>query len=121
MTTGSLSTNMDLGSAAAMTVDPTTGIVYVADRGGTNSINMLYTLDLSFGLLTPVGELGPGVGLSGLALVTIPEPSSVLLTMSALAASVPYVMGRRFKQNRCLRVGESESPNSVPLPKTTLC
>lgn len=74
--------DVNLGSAVGMAFDPITGIAYVADNapslasGGTNSV---YSLDVATGITTLLGPTGDPNGLSGLAFVSVPEPSSFLL------------------------------------------
>ena len=75
------------GNVAGMDLDPLSGVFFVADGDSQNGAPFeLYTLDPTSATLTltSVGELGLGLGLSGLAVV--PEPSSVLLLAGGLAA-----------------------------------
>jgi hypothetical protein len=73
----SQSLNLALGSTAGMTVDPYTGVCYVAD-GDSDGTDKLYTLDLATGVLTQVGPTGLPDGLAGLTLPT-PEPATLAL------------------------------------------
>lgn len=66
--------NVDLGSAAGMAFDPTTGTYYVADGGDPAATNILYSLDVTSATLTSIGPIG--FGISGLSFVTVPEPTS---------------------------------------------
>jgi len=78
----SITMNVNLGSAVGMTFDPISGVAYLADNapspasGGTNSV---YTIDVLTGVATLVGPTGDIHGISGIAFVTLPEPSSVML------------------------------------------
>jgi DNA-binding beta-propeller fold protein YncE len=87
LTTTTLSAS--LGSAlAGMAFDPDTGALYVA-ASGTDS---LYTVNTSTGVLSSVGSLGgPGADVSGIAFVTIPEPTSTAL---ACVAAGTTLLGR---------------------------
>jgi uncharacterized repeat protein (TIGR03803 family) len=86
-----------LGATAGMAIDPSTGIVYVADgsQGGTNS---LYTLNLSTGSLSLIGNTGLADGLAGLTFagqaVPIPEPTSLLQGITAALAVGLFVDAR---------------------------
>ncbi len=75
----------NLGGAAGLAFDPFTGTAFVAD-GGAAGTNILYTLNVSTGSLSPIGSLGIPGGISGLTIVNVPEPSSlVLVTLAGLA------------------------------------
>ncbi|MEM8835515.1 MAG: hypothetical protein AAGD00_06820, partial [Planctomycetota bacterium] len=75
-----------LGSLAGMRVDPATGDVYGADgeQGGADAGN-LYTLDVTTGALTFIGETAPG-GFSGIAFA-IPAPGAMVLGVCAGVAA----------------------------------
>jgi hypothetical protein len=73
--TNTTSLNFHLGSGVGMAFDPITGIPFVADGGG-GATNLLYSLEVSTGMLTPIGNTG-SLGLSGLTFVSVPEPSSI--------------------------------------------
>lgn len=75
---GAVTLDAPIGSLAGMSVDPVTGEVFVADgeQGGTDAGN-LYTLDVSTGALTFIGETAPG-GFSGIAFA-IPSPGVMML------------------------------------------
>ena len=68
--------SISLGSTLGMDFDPSSGIMYVAD-GSSDGTDTLYTVDLSTGVLSPVGPTGLTDGLSGLAIV--PEPYTISL------------------------------------------
>jgi hypothetical protein len=86
--------NFNLGGSAGLTFDPISGLGYVAD-GYFAGTNLLYSLDTGTGTLTPIGSTGLAEGLSGLAFVSVPEPSSFVL------ASVTFlVIGRITRQKR---------------------
>lgn len=85
-TLGTQTMNLDLGSVAAMTFDPNSGIAYVSDRKPVTQDGMFYTLDVTTATLSPVGPLVMETGISGLAFVTIPEPSGLYLLAVAIAA-----------------------------------
>jgi len=72
----SVELNISLGSIMGMDFDPSSGLMYVAD-GSTDGTDTLYTVDLSTGVLSPVGPTGLKGGLSGLAIV--PEPCTISL------------------------------------------
>jgi len=72
----SIDLNISLGSILGMDFDPSSGIMYVAD-GSSGGTDTLYTVDLSTGVLSPVGPTGLTDGLSGLAIV--PEPYTISL------------------------------------------
>ena len=74
--------NVHLGFTVGMTFHPVADVAYVAD-GGTNGTNNLYTLDTGTGTLTLVGSTGLASGLSGLAFVRVPEPSTAMLAAFA--------------------------------------
>jgi hypothetical protein len=74
-----------------MDFDPVSGVLYVVDGVGTNS---LYTLDPSTGTLTLVGPTNVLDGLAGLAFVPVPEPST--LALAALGAVALLIVRRRF-------------------------
>lgn len=88
----SLTMNVNLGSGAGLTFDPTTGLGYVADGevGGTNT---LYSLNTATGALTSIGATGLANGLAGLTFVNVPEPT----TLAAGAAAAVLVRRRRRK------------------------
>jgi hypothetical protein len=77
--TNTIAMNVNLGSAAALTFSPINGTAYVADGGDASATDMLYSLDTLTGTLTPIGSTGLATGLSGLAFVSVPEPSSFAL------------------------------------------
>ncbi len=87
--------NVNLGGAVGLTFQPGTGVAYLADdatgpaSGGTNS---LYTLDASTGIATLIGPTGDPHGLAGLAIIGVPEPSSLML--GALVISTAFVKRR---------------------------
>ena len=68
--------SVNLGPVAGLALDPSTGILYVAD-GDENGTDSLYRLDPSTGTLTLVGSTGLPDGLASLAFV--PEPASLSL------------------------------------------
>ena len=74
--------NVNLGAAAAMTFDLVTGTAYWGDSApslASGGSNALYTLDVATGVATLIGPTGDVNGLSGLAVVGVFEPSSLLL------------------------------------------
>jgi hypothetical protein len=83
--TSSVQMNMNLGSTIGMAFNPTTGIAYVADGGDASATNLLFSLDVSTGLLTSIGPTGVFGGISGLAFITVPEPSSITLIVMSVA------------------------------------
>jgi hypothetical protein len=86
--------SVSLGNSVGLAFDPVTGTAYVAD--GDLGTNNLYTLDTTTGVLTLVGPLGVPYGLSGLAFVPVPEPSSpALATIAAAALSLISCRRRR--------------------------
>jgi PEP-CTERM motif len=78
--------NVNLGPAAALTLHPFTGAAYVADGGGSGATNLLYSLDLGTGILSAIGPTVVPDGLAGLSFVSVPEPSSLLLLSIAAVA-----------------------------------
>jgi len=86
----SVNLNVNLGGTAGMDFDPVSGVLYVVDGVGTNS---LYTLDPSTGTLTLVGPTNVLDGLAGLAFVLVPEPST--LALAALGAVALLIVRRR--------------------------
>lgn len=85
--------NVTLGVAAGFAIHPITGAAYVAD-GGANSHRALFELDLSNGQANLVGTLGLVDGVSGLAFVSVPEPTSLLLSVISILTAQLW---RRFK------------------------
>jgi hypothetical protein len=77
--------NVNLGSAAGLAINPITGVAYVADGGDAsgNPTNLLFTVDLATGLASSVGPTGVVGGISGLAFIAVPEPSSLFLVATA--------------------------------------
>jgi len=70
------------GALAGLARDPDSGTFYAAFNGP----GMLYTLNVSSGVVTPVGSLGSlGANIAGLAFT--PEPSAALLLMIGAAAA----------------------------------
>jgi hypothetical protein len=76
--------NVNLGPAAGLAINPLSSVAYVADGGGSGATNMLYQLNLNSGILTSIGPTAAPYGLAGLTLVSVPEPSSVVLMTSTL-------------------------------------
>jgi len=74
-----VTTNVNFGAAAGLTIHPFTGQAYLADNVSSGGTNAVYTLDLSTGIATMIGTTGDLYGLSGLAFIPVPEPSSFLL------------------------------------------
>jgi len=100
--TSTTNLNVNLGSAVGMTIDPNSGIAFVADGGDTNPMSFLYTLDLANGTMNTVGPTGILGGISGLTAVPIPEPSSaVLIVLAGLIVIKPLSRrGRAFHQTQ---------------------
>lgn len=88
--TSSISLNATLGGAVGLAFDPSTGVAYVAD-GGQSGTGLLYSLDVTSGILTAIGPTGIQAGMSGLAFVGIPEPSSGILMIVALLTGYRWV------------------------------
>ncbi|HEV8606354.1 MAG TPA: hypothetical protein VGQ99_13360 [Tepidisphaeraceae bacterium] len=59
---------------------PEDGVTFAVD----SETHHLYTLDLSTGLTTDLGPYQDGLNFQGLAFISIPEPSSAILLISAL-------------------------------------
>lgn len=76
--TSSIATNVNLGDGVGLAIHPITNVAYLAD-GGFGGTDLLYTLDLTTGFLSPIGPTGVADGIAGLAFVTVPEPSSIWL------------------------------------------
>lgn len=92
----SITTNVVLGTTAAMAFDPTTGFAYVAN-GESLGGNLLYRLDTATGQMTGIGSLGLSRGISGLSFtpVAVPEPSASLFGLAG--AGFLAVRARRRK------------------------
>jgi len=78
---GNIPLSRSLGPMGGMDFDPLTGTLYVSDANAYagpvlhEGTRMLYTLDVSTGVLTEIGHTGLDNGLTGLAF--IPEPGAV--------------------------------------------
>ncbi|MFL6529394.1 MAG: VPDSG-CTERM sorting domain-containing protein [Chthoniobacterales bacterium] len=87
----SVVTNVRLGSTAALAFDPVTGIAYLAD-GSTNGTNLLYTLNTTTGVATPVGPLGitdlAGLAFRPAANQAVPDSGTSLLLLAFAFASL---------------------------------
>jgi len=81
-------TGVALGNVAGMDFDPITGQLFMAD-GDNDGTDLLYTIDITNGALTPIGDtMAPGFfgGLAGLEF--IPAPGSLgVLAMGGVLAS----------------------------------
>lgn len=75
--------NANLGPGAALAFHPVTGVAYVSD-GSIGGTNLLYTLDVGIGALAVIGSTGASGGIVGLTFVSVPEPSSFLLTIAVI-------------------------------------
>lgn len=71
--------NFNLGSTVGMTFDPASGLAYVADGGDASATGLLFSLDVANSNLVPIGPTNIPGGISGLAIVGVPEPSSAIL------------------------------------------
>ena len=82
-------TTVDLGSTAGMDFNPITGELFVADGDGVAGFgtNKLYTLNITNGVLNPIGDLGLTYGLSGLEFVWTDMPTTPTLMISATNAN----------------------------------
>jgi hypothetical protein len=78
---GTTTMSVHLGAGIGMTFDPLSGNAYVAD-GSINGTGLFYRLDIATGSLTAVGTLGFPGGILGLTFVNVPEPSSLVLTVT---------------------------------------
>jgi DNA-binding beta-propeller fold protein YncE len=78
---------LELGPIAALSRDPSSGALYVADGGGpgTAGTNNLYLLNADTGALTLVGPTGLEGGLASLAFV--PEPGTAAAGIATLLAA----------------------------------
>ena len=90
-----------LGEAAGMAFSPTTGTAFVAD-GNSGGTNKLYSLNLTTGLLTAVGDLGDSTGLAGLSFA--PRPSSPEPSSLATAGTVAFMGLAWFARRRKARI-----------------
>jgi len=95
--TNSMAMNVNLGTVAALTFNPTNGMAYVA-AGRDFGTNILYQLDIVSGTLSPIGPVETVDGLSGLAFISVPEPSSVLLV------GIGYLTFRTVKRRRRVEI-----------------
>lgn len=101
----SITTNLHMGTAMGMTVDPITGTVYVADGGvSAGANNSLYTLDLATGFFSLVGSTGYPGGIEGLAFVSVPEPSALVFSGFGMAIVVAYHTSRVFGKHAKARL-----------------
>ncbi|MBX7106271.1 MAG: hypothetical protein K1X57_19495 [Gemmataceae bacterium] len=102
--TSSISMNVNLGSAVGLAMDPTSGIVYLADNastlasGGTNSV---YSLDLISGAATLIGPTGDSYGAAGLAVIGVPEPPTWIMSLMTVAAMYSWPTFRNGFRLHC--------------------
>lgn len=79
--------NIHLGTTVGMAFHPVSGIAYVAD-GGQNGTNNLYELDIGTNNLSLIGSTGVSSGLSGLTFISVPEPTSIVLSLTTILGIV---------------------------------
>ncbi len=84
---GSLIADMQIDEGFDIASRPEDDTMFLVDSG----TNFLYTLDVSNGALSPVGDYGTSLNLVGLAFSTVPEPGTLLL----VALGLPLLAVRR--------------------------
>lgn len=94
---GNVALSLALGGTVGMDVDPSTGIMYAADRlsNGTGSVYILNTATGVLDLLGPTGPLAPD-GLAGLTVLSAPEPGTLSLLALACAGAAGFGTRRRL-------------------------
>jgi len=71
----SLTLSLDLGGTGGMAFDPDTGVLYIASYLDAATVSNLYTVNLTTGLLTLVGQMlppGPNSRIASLAFISTP-------------------------------------------------
>jgi hypothetical protein len=91
--------NVNLSVQAGMAIAAAGNTAYVTDGGDGGPTGQLFSLDLSNGVLTPIGSLGLTEGLSGLTVV--PEPSSFALGGLVLLPVVMRWVRRKREVDAC--------------------
>jgi hypothetical protein len=98
-TVGALGLDFTEDAGLDILFDPVTGTNLAYAMLNVDSISGLYTIDLSTGLASLVGELPTGFGtITGLAITPVPEPSS--LAMLGLGALGLAGLSARLRRRR---------------------
>ena len=95
-TVGGLGVNF--GENVGFDVSGLSGIAYAVLQPGGTGFSFLYTINLTTGLATVIGQVGSGFILNGLAApvgAPIPEPATMLLLSTGLAGVAARVRRRR--------------------------
>ncbi|QDT67471.1 hypothetical protein MalM25_03700 [Planctomycetes bacterium MalM25] len=92
-TVGAIGT--DITPTGGFDISGVTGVAYLAIEDATASKTTFWTVDLSTGIGSPVGEVGGGNLITAIAVTPIPEPTAVCLVGLAFAATVLRAEKRR--------------------------
>lgn len=95
-TVGSL--GLDINGVGGFDISGRTGLAYGAFQTEGSSLSRFYTVDLTTGLATDVGQIGAGTVITALTVQAIPEPS--LAGLGCLAALGLFT--RRTRYEKCM-------------------
>jgi len=78
----------DPASAGGFDISGVTGIAYATLLPESGSASSLYTIDLSTGAATAIGEVAGGLVVTAMTLAPVPEPTSLALLLAGAAAGL---------------------------------
>ncbi|TWT36943.1 hypothetical protein KOR34_18880 [Posidoniimonas corsicana] len=83
-TVGSIGT--DVTATGGFDISGSTGVGYMAIEDAATSFSTFWTVDLTTGTGTGIGEIGSGIVITAMAVSPVPEPATSLLAVAAIGA-----------------------------------